>query len=125
MTIKFPRAKRGNSYEHRLKFEGTSGSIASCKLYMFVKRKTEDPDSAALAKIDNETPTGGISIVTATSPYEIDIKISDEVMATLPAGDLVAGIQIELPDGKTEEIENIEWAFPVRADVVRRTAPNP
>jgi len=87
---------------------------------MMVKQNVSAPDSAALVSIDNAL-LGGITIVTATSPYEIDIVISDTVMATLPTGGLVAGVQIELPDGTTEEVE-MDQTFRVSGDVVRAVA---
>lgn len=122
MTIRFPAAKRGSTYSHTLDFSVSSGSIADCVLRMMIKRYASDADSEALVSIDSDA-LGGIEIITPTSPCRIRITIADDAMATLPAPkNLVAGIQVELPDGTTEEITNLDQTFPVRADVVRATA---
>lgn len=124
---KFPIARRGSTYRHQLEIAVTSGSIADCILRMMVKSSFDDADAAALVSIDNDL-LGGITVVSPTAPIVIEIEIDDAVMATLPAGGsgnttrLVAGIQIELPDGTTEEIENLDPSFYVRADIVRAVA---
>lgn len=120
MTIHFPDAKRGSTYKHRLSFTGT-GSIADCVLRMMVKQFSSDSDEQAFVSIDNDE-LGGITIVTSTSPYVIEIEISDDVMATLPPKGLFAAIQIELPDGTTQEIDDLDPRFLVLADGVRATA---
>lgn len=120
MTARFPTAKRGSTYKHRLSFTGT-GTIADCVIRMMVKRHSADADEDALVSIDNDE-LGGISIITATSPYEIEITIADDVMALLPAKTLIAGIQIELPDGTTQELDDLDPDFEVSADIVRAVA---
>lgn len=121
MSIAFPTAKRGSTYKHRLRFTGTSGSIADCLIRMMVKRYSSDLDDDALVSIDNDQ-LGGITIVSATTPYEIDIEIADDVMAGLPVKTLYAGIQLELPDGTTQELDDLDPDFEVTADAVRATA---
>lgn len=124
----FPLARRGSTYRHQLQIAVTSGSIADCILRMMVKSSFDDADAAALVSIDNDL-LGGITIVSAVAPIVIEIEIGDSVMASLPttgtgssATRFVAGIQIELPDGTTEEIEELDPSFYVKADIVRAVA---
>ena len=124
---RFPTARRGSTYRHELEIGATSGSIADCTIRMMIKERFSDADATALVSIDNDA-LGGITIVSPTAPIVIEIEIDDATMATLPAGGsgnttrLVAGIQIELPDGTTEEVEDLDPSFYVRADIVRAVA---
>lgn len=115
--LRFPDGVRGKTYRHRFKFSGISGSIGSSKIRLMVKFRDSDRDSAALVRIDNDL-LGGIAIVTATSPYEIDITITDNVMAKLPPQDLSIGIHLEMPDGTTAPVEKLDPKWTVQPHAV-------
>lgn len=123
MTTRFPVCTRGSTYRHTLPpIYFTSGSLTDCVIRMMVKLKNSDADADALISIDNDE-IGGVTVISATSPAVIEIEIPDDMTADLPAPKrLFAGIQIELADGTTEEIEGIDQDFLVKADAVRAVA---
>jgi hypothetical protein len=124
---RFPTARRGSSYSHTLQISVTSGTISGCTLRMMIKAGRNDADAAALISLDNAL-LGGLTIISATAPITIGIAITDTALAAIPITGsssvvrLYANIQVELPDGTTEELDNIEDVFLVRSDIVRAVA---
>jgi hypothetical protein len=121
-TIRFPKGKRGNTYGARITFTSSSGSIAECVVRVMVKSSTVDADADALISVDNDE-LGGVTIINAASPHVIDVDFTDTQMATLPAPKNVKiGVQLEMSDGTTEELEEVALDWLVTADVIRGVA---
>jgi hypothetical protein len=117
--IKLPNAKRGSTFRRSITFSGTSGTIASSIVRVFVKQRLTDLDSNALLQLDNQS-LGGVTIIAATTPYEIEVEVNAALMAALPAKEVFVAVQIEAQDGTVQEVENLEQRMLVTADVVRR-----
>jgi hypothetical protein len=123
--FKFPTCIRGETYVALVPISLDSGSIADCVIRMMVKASFDDADGSALVSIDNDA-LGGIEIVSATAPISIRVTIADDVTAafsfTGPGKSYVTGISLEMSDGTTEKVGDLNPRFFVGAHAVRAVA---